>query len=163
MDAVLRALAIYVVLLLLFRLIGKRSMSQVTTFDFVILLIVGEATQQALLGEDFSVTHAAIVIAALLGLDRASDYFSWRFPRFRQTTDGVPIILVADGKPLLKALRSEHLTIEDVTTTAREAHGLERLDQIKWAVLETSGGISIVPWSVADEPGRPLPDDTPKR
>lgn len=163
MDAVLRALAMYLVLLLLFRMNGKRSMSQVTTFDFVILLIVGESTQQALLGEDFSITHAAVVIATLLGLERLSDYLGWRFPRFRRSTSGTPVILVADGKPLMRTLRAEHLTIEDVTTTARETHGLERLDQIKWAVLEPSGGISVVPWSVADEPGRPVPDDVPRR
>jgi uncharacterized membrane protein YcaP (DUF421 family) len=63
MDAVLRALAIYLVLMLLFRLVGKRSLAQITTFDFVLILVVGEATQQALLGEDFSITNAALVIA----------------------------------------------------------------------------------------------------
>ena len=151
MDAVLRSLAIYLILLVLFRMIGKRSLSQVTTFDFVILLVVGEATQQALLGEDFSVTHAAIVIGTLLGLERASDYLTWRSPRFRRATESIPVILVADGKPLGDALGKEHLTIEDVTTAARERHGLERLDQIKWAVLETSGGISIVPRATAEE------------
>jgi uncharacterized membrane protein YcaP (DUF421 family) len=67
----LRAFALYLILLILLRLTGKRSLSQVTTFDFVILLIVGEASQQALLGEDFSIIHAALVIATLLLLDRA--------------------------------------------------------------------------------------------
>ena len=147
MDAVLRALAIYVFLLVLFRLMGKRSMSQVTTFDFLILLVFSEATQQAILGEDFSITHSALVIATLLVLDRGSDYLSWRFPRFRRATESVPVLLVENGRPLEDVLRREHLSVHDVMTAARELQGLERIDQVKWAVLETSGGISVVPWS----------------
>lgn len=145
MDAVLRAAAIYVVLLLLFRMTGKRTLSQVTTFDFVILLIVGEATQQALLGEDFSIVQAALVIATLLGLDRLSDYLGWRLPTFRRATESVPLILVQDGELLREVMAKEHLGEDDILSAARESQGLERLDQIKWAVLETSGGISIVP------------------
>ena len=150
MDAVLRAVAIYAVLLLLFRLTGKRALSQVTTFDFVILLIVGEATQQALLGEDFSLTHAAVVIATLLVLDRAADYLSWKWGWFRRTTESIPVVLVDNGTPLTDVLARCHLTEDDVMTAGRELHGLERLSQIKWAVLESSGGISVVPKHVAD-------------
>lgn len=145
MDAVLRGLAIYLLLLVLFRITGKRALSQITTFDFVVLLIVGEATQQALLGEDFSVLNAALVIATLLGLDRASDYLSWRMPIFQRVTEGVPVVLVSDGRPLDDVIAKEHLTTDDILSSARQTQGLERLDQIKWAVLETSGGISIVP------------------
>lgn len=146
MDAVLRGTLVYVVLLLLFRLTGKRALSQVTTFDFVILLIVGEATQQALLGEDFSLMQASLVIATLLLLDRGSDYLSFRSPRFRRMTESVPVVLVADGRPLEEVLARCHLRVDDVMTAAREAHGLERMDQVKWAVLECSGGISVVPY-----------------
>lgn len=145
MDSVLRAVAVYGVLLLLLRLMGKRSLGQVTTFDFVIILIIGETTQQAILGEDFSITHASLVIASLLVLDRGSDYLSWRFPRFRRITDSVPLVLVEDGRLLEDVLAKEHLSREDVLAAARETQGLERLDQIRWAVLETSGGISVVP------------------
>ncbi|WP_125776869.1 DUF421 domain-containing protein [Antribacter gilvus] len=151
MDAVLRAVAIYLVLLLLFRLVGKRALSQVTTFDFVILLIVGEATQQALLGEDFSITHAALVVGTLLLLERGADYLTWRFPRLQRVAESVPLVIVEDGRVLHEVLRKEHLSEEDIIGAAREAHGLERLDQIKWAVLETSGGISVVPKSQAPE------------
>ncbi|MPV36984.1 DUF421 domain-containing protein [Georgenia subflava] len=145
MDSVLRAVAIYGILLLLFRLLGKRSLSQVTTFDFVILLIVGEATQQAILGEDFSLTHAALVVTTLLLLERAADYLGWRSLRFRRVTESVPLVVVEDGKVLKDVLAKEHLTEDDVMTAARESQGLERMDQIKWAVLESSGGISVVP------------------
>lgn len=145
MDAVLRAVAIYLVLLVIFRLTGKRSMAQVTTFDFIILLIVGEATQQALLGEDFSVTQAALVIATLILLERLFDYFSWRLPRFKRITEGLPVVVVENGRALEGVMSKEQITTDDVLSAARESQGLERMDQIKWAVLETSGGISIVP------------------
>ncbi|GAA4697671.1 Protein of unknown function (DUF421) [Promicromonospora umidemergens] len=147
MDAVLRAVAIYVVLLVIFRLTGKRSMAQVTTFDFIILLIVGEATQQALLGEDFSITQAALVIATLVLLERLFDYASWRLPRFKRVAEGLPVIVVENGRPLQEAMTKEQITTDDVLSAARASQGLERMDQIKWAVLEASGGISIVPKS----------------
>lgn len=149
MDAVLRAVAIYLVLLLLFRMVGKRSLSQITTFDFVLLLVVGEATQQALLGEDFSVIHAALVIATLMGIERVSDYLSWRFPLFRRATESLPVVLVADGEMLVDVMAKEHVDADEILEAARKTQGLERLDQIKWAVQETSGGISIVPKSDA--------------
>jgi uncharacterized membrane protein YcaP (DUF421 family) len=144
-DDVLRAVALYVVLILLFRMSGKRTLGQVTTFDFVLLLVVGEATQQALLGEDFSIVHAAVVITTLIGLDRASDYFSWRFGPFKRVTESVPLVLLADGELLRDVMAKEHLSEDDILSAARSIRGLERLDQIKYAVMETSGGISIVP------------------
>ncbi|MFP5334868.1 MAG: DUF421 domain-containing protein [Actinomycetes bacterium] len=145
MDAVLRGVAVYLVLLLLFRLTGKRALSQLTTFDFVILLVVGEASQQALLGEDFSIVQAALVIATMLLLDRGSDYLSFRFPTFKRVTQSVPVVIVHDGRLLTEVMAKHHLTEDDVVDAAREKYGLERLDQVKWAVLETSGGISVVP------------------
>jgi uncharacterized membrane protein YcaP (DUF421 family) len=144
-DAVVRGLAIYFVLLLLFRLVGKRALAQITTFDFVLLLIISEATQQALLGEDFSVINAALVIATLIGTDRLFDYVSWRFPLFQRITDSTPVILVDDGRVLDDVLAKEHVSKDQILESARKTQGLERMDQIKWAIQETSGGISIVP------------------
>ncbi|HJR38134.1 MAG TPA: YetF domain-containing protein [Nocardioidaceae bacterium] len=145
MDAVLRALAMWVVLMLLFRLTGKRSLSQATTFDFILLLVVGEATQQALLGEDFSMTMAAIVITTLIVLDRLADYLGYRFPRLDKLMESVAVILVDDGKVLKDRMAKAHINEEEILTSARQAHGLESMDQVKYAVLEKSGGITIVP------------------
>lgn len=145
MDAVIRAVAIYVVLLVIIRLTGKRSLAQVTVVDFIILLIIGEAAQQALLGEDFSITQATLVIATLVLLERGSDYLARRSRWFKRVTQSVPVVIVADGEPVEEAMKREHLSVEDILTAAREKQGLERMDQIKWAVLETTGGISIVP------------------
>lgn len=120
MDAVLHSAAIYLVLLLLFRMTGKRTLGQVTTFDFMILLIVGEATKQALLGENFSIVQASLVIASLLGLDRLFDFLGWRLPSFGRATESVPLILVQNGELLPNVLAKEHLGEDDILTAAAE-------------------------------------------
>ncbi len=145
MDAMLRAAGIYLFLLILFRIAGRRSLADMTAFDFVLLLIIGEATQQALLGDDFSITNALIVIATLIGLEMVFDALAIRSKLFDKLTSGVPMIIVENGKPLEQRMRKARITVEDVMQRARETRGIERLDQIKFAVLEASGGVSIIP------------------
>jgi uncharacterized membrane protein YcaP (DUF421 family) len=145
MDSVLRAVAIYGFLLLIFRITGKRSLAQITTFDFVLLLIIGEATQQALLGDDFSIVNAYVVIATLMALELGLSLIKRWWPALDRALESMPLIIVQDGKLLADRIARERVDLDDVLAAAREDHGLERLDQIKFAVLERSGGISIVP------------------
>ncbi|WP_219414763.1 DUF421 domain-containing protein [Pseudonocardia nigra] len=145
MDAVLRAALVYVALLVIFRVTGKRTMSQVTTFDLVLLLIVSEATQQALLGEDFSVTMGVLVIITLVGLDRFADYLGWRFPRVGRVLDGTPVVLIERGRALEDRLRQHHIAMDEVLQQARSSQGVRRADEIDYAILERSGSISIIP------------------
>lgn len=147
MDAILRAAIVYLALLVIFRVIGKRTMAQVTTFDLVLLLIVAEATQQALLGEDFSITMAVLVIITLVGLDRFADYLGWRLPRLGRVIDGTPVVLIERGRPLQDRLREHHISMDEVLQQARSSQGLRRADEIEYAVLERSGHISIIPKS----------------
>jgi uncharacterized membrane protein YcaP (DUF421 family) len=144
-DAVLRAAAVYLVLLLLLRLSGKRTLAQITVFDFILLLIISEATQQALLGNDFSITQAALVILTLVVLDGASDYLTFRSPRVDRLVNGSPLVLVEQGRLLHDRMDRMRLTPDDVLDQARQTQGLERLDQIEYAVLERDGTISVVP------------------
>lgn len=145
METVLRALGIYLFLLLVFRMAGKRSLAQITTFDFVLLLIIGEATQQALIGNDFSLTTAWLLITTLVGADIAISLFKQRFPRVERLIDGTPLVIVEDGKLLYDRMKKSRIDEEDIMSAARHLQGLERLDQIKYAVLERSGGITIIP------------------
>lgn len=145
MDAVLRAAVMYGVLLVLFRVSGKRSLAQATTFDFVLLLIVGEATQQALLGDDFSLTKALLVILTLLVLDLGMQLIQRSFPNLGKWIDDVPLVLVEDGKVLKRRMDKSRVSEAEIMEAARLHHGLERLDQVKFAVLERTGAISIVP------------------
>ena len=145
MDAVIRAGSIYFFLLLVFRLAGKRTLVEATPFDLVLLLIVSEATQQAMIGDDFSPTNAFIVIATLVALDIVLSEIKQRFPRAERIFDGTPILLVDRGQPLRERMRKARIDDEDILAAARKSAGLERMDQVKYAVLERDGGISIVP------------------
>lgn len=145
MEAVLRAAAVYGLLLLLFQIAGKRTLAQMTMFDFVLLLVIGEATQQALLRDDYSVTHAFIVIVTLLGLDIALTAWKHRHPRADKILDGLPLVIVEEGRPLRELMHKARVDEDDVLLAARTSQGLERMEQIKYAVLERSGGISVIP------------------
>jgi uncharacterized membrane protein YcaP (DUF421 family) len=144
-DAILRAAIVYVVLLVIFRVMGKRTLAQVTTFDLVVLLIVSEATQQALLGDDFSISMAVLVVLTLVGLERISDYVSWRFPRIGQVIAGTPVVLIDRGTPLEERMRRHHVRMDEILQEARTTQGVKNADEIEYAVLERSGAISIVP------------------
>lgn len=146
MDAVLRAIAVYLVLLLLFRVAGRRTLAEITTFDFVLLLIIGEATQQALLGEDFSVTNAIVVIATLLFVDVMFSLAKSRSKKMEKVLDGVPTIVVDNGRCLTELMNKARVDEDDVMEAARRLQGIERIDQIKYAVLEVNGGITIIPY-----------------
>lgn len=145
MDAILRGAAIYVFLLLIFRLAGKRALAQITTFDFILLLIISETTQQALVGQDYSLTGAALLIMTLIGLDLVFGLLKQRSNWFEKLTEGAPLIILEDGKPLKDRLKKMRVDESDILQAARESEGLERLDQIKYAVLECNGGITVVP------------------
>lgn len=145
MDAVLRAASVYFILLIIFRVSGRRDLSQITVFDFVLLLIIAETTQQALVGQDFSITNSALLIITLLGIDIGLALWKQRSRILDHLIDGMPVILVDDGQVLYDRMRKTQLDESDILTAARESQGLERMDQIKYAVLERSGGISIVP------------------
>ncbi len=145
MDSVLRAITIYVVLMILFRISGRRSISQITTFDFVLLLIISEATQNALIGNDYSMTNGFLVILTLVGLDILLSLWKRRSPTIEKLLDGVPLVVVENGQPLRDRMNKARIDENDVLTAARELQGLERMEQIKYAVLERNGGISIIP------------------
>jgi len=145
METVLHGVAIYVFLVLVFRLIGKRSLGDVTTFDFVLLLIIGESTQQALLGEDYSLTNAALMIVTLVGLDVGLSLVKQRFPRLERWLEDLPLVLVENGKPLRERLDKVRVGEDDILESARRLQGLERMEQIKYAVLERNGDITIIP------------------
>lgn len=145
MDSVLRAGAIYLFLLLLFRLAGKRTFAELTPFDFVLLLVIGEATQQGLLGEDFSVTNALLVVTTLVTLDLVMAYLKQRSSLADRLLEGRAVLLVDDGELLQERMRKAKVDKYDVMEAARNSHGLEDFSQVKYAVLERSGGISIIP------------------
>ncbi|RVP30406.1 DUF421 domain-containing protein [Sinorhizobium meliloti] len=145
MDSVVRGITIYFILLAALRFSGRRTVAQMTTFDFVLLLIIAETTQQALLGDDFSIVNATLLILTLFGVDIVLSYLKQWSPKIALFLDGTATVLIADGKVDERALKRARVNIEDILVAAREQQGLARLDQIKFAVLEADGGISIIP------------------
>ena len=119
METILRGLVIYLIVWLLMRITGKRSLAQVTIFDFVLLLMIGEATQQALLGNDFSVTNAFLAILTLIGIDIVVTRAGQRWPAFDKFTNDVPLVLIENGRPIDDRLEKSRVNEDDVLAQAR--------------------------------------------
>src|SRR5690606_6181492 len=126
------------------RISGQRSLGQVTTFDFVLLLIIAETTQQALLGDDYSLTSAFLLIVVLLSIDIALSLLKRHSPGIDRLLEGLPLVIVEDGKPLRERMTRARVDDEDILSAARTLQGLERMEDIKYAVLARNGGISII-------------------
>jgi len=144
METVLRAVGIYLILLIVFRIAGRRALLQMTSFDLILLLIISEATQQALLGDDFSVTGAALTIITLVFADIFFGYIKRKSNWIDYMLDGSPVILVENGKPAYQKLNRTGVTLDDIMISARTNQGISELDQIKFAILEKNGHISII-------------------
>jgi uncharacterized membrane protein YcaP (DUF421 family) len=145
MNPVIRGIAIYLVVLVVFRIMGKRSLAESTTFDFVLLLIISEVTQQALIGQDYSLTGSAILIVSLVTFDLIFSLVKEKSRMFGKIAEGASLLIVDDGKPLNDRMKKCKVEIEDILEAGRLQFGLEKLDQIKYAILEKDGAISIVP------------------
>ena len=133
----------------MFRIGGRRTLAEITTFDFILLLIIGDAAQQALIGDDYSITTAALVVVTLMLLDLMMGRLAISGDGMRRLIESAPVIVIDNGKPLTAVLRDEGVDLEEVMTAARELHGLQTLDDIKYAIVERHGGISIVPAQTA--------------
>jgi uncharacterized membrane protein YcaP (DUF421 family) len=145
MDAILRSAAVYLALLVIFRLAGRRPLSETTTFDLLLLLIISEAIQGVLVGDDYSFTQALLIVLTLVSLDVVLSWLKQRVPVVSRVVEGLPLVIVQNGEPLKDRMDRMKVGEDDVLQAARQRHGLERMEQIKYAVLERSGGISIIP------------------
>ena len=146
MNPVIRGVVIYLFLLLVFRIMGKRSLSETTMFDLLVLLIISEVTQQAMVDTDNSLTAAAILITTLLGMDLALSLLKKPFKLFEKIVEGTPLIVVDHGKPLKDRMSKCNIDEADVMQAARAHLGLEKMEEVKYAVLEKDGTISIIPF-----------------
>jgi uncharacterized membrane protein YcaP (DUF421 family) len=145
METVIKTAIVYVLLLVLMRLAGRRTLGKINTFDLVLVLIIGGATQRALLGQDYSVTNALLVVVTVIVMDVLFSLIERDSPAFSKLVNGTPLIVVQDGQPLVGRLRRARLTADEVLAAARRSHGIYRFEDIKFAILEASGDISIIP------------------
>jgi len=144
-DVILRAVLVYFFLLVLFRLAGRTTLAQITSFDLVWLLVVAEVTGPAMLGDDISLTGAFLASITLIGMGVLFTALTNRSEVLDRWVDDRPLVIIEDGWVIGDRLKKSRVDMDDVMEQARAAQGLERLDQIKYAVLESSGDISIIP------------------
>jgi uncharacterized membrane protein YcaP (DUF421 family) len=145
MDSVLRGAATYLFVWLIFRITGKRTLAEITTFDAVLLLIISETTQAALVDNDNSFTNSALLILSIIGLDVFFSCMKQRFPAIEKVMDGTPVLIVDRGELQCEAMERERVDEHDILHAARNLQGLGTLDEIEYAILEQTGEITIIP------------------
>ena len=143
MDLVLRATVIFAFVLLLTRVIGKRELGSLQPFDLILLIVLGDALQQGLTQDDYSLTGAILVVGTIAILQVFVSWLNYRFPRTRPILEGEPLIVVQDGKVIERNLKRERLTVEEINEEARKQQ-IAHLSDIRFAVLETGGQISFI-------------------
>jgi uncharacterized membrane protein YcaP (DUF421 family) len=157
METVLRVAITYVFILVALRLLGKREFGQLTPLELVSLMLIPELVSQSLVREDFSMTNGLVGISTLLVLVFLTSLATTHSTKAATVIESEPTVLVHGGRFLEHNLRQQRVAPDEVMSQLREA-GLERLDQVRWAILETDGRISIVP---TDGEGTPANQDAP--
>jgi len=142
-ELIVRSIVIYLVFFIGLRLFGKRELGQFTTFDLVLVLLVANALQPAITGPDNSLTGGVIIIVVLLLINRGVALLRSHWPWFDHLIEPPPTVVVRDGKYIKKAMQKEGLSDSDVEMAVRE-HGVSKIEDVKLAVLEEDGSISVV-------------------
>lgn len=143
MDIIIRASVIFIILFVLLRVLGKRQLGQMTPFEFVGLVVLGDFVQQAVTHNDFSITAAALAVATFAFWSLVFGWFAYRSKWGRRWFEGKPLVLVKDGDFLDEARAHDLIPREEVLSEMRLA-GIERLADVKWAILEPNGKVSFI-------------------
>jgi len=143
MDLVLRAIVVFAFVLLLTRVIGKRELGNMQPVDLILLIVLGDALQQGLTQDDYSLTGAILVVGTIAVLQVFVSWLSYRFPRARPILDGEPIIVLQDGEVIERNLKRERLTVEEIAEEARKQQ-IAHLQEVRFAILENDGTISFI-------------------
>jgi uncharacterized membrane protein YcaP (DUF421 family) len=146
MDLVFRTVAIFIFILFVTRVTGRRELNSLEPYDIIVLVVLGDLVQQGVTQSDNSITGAVIVISTIMVLSVFTGWIGFRYRKAREVIEGEPLIVVDDGQPVMRNLRRERITVEEVEAEAR-IQQLGSLDDVRWAVLETDGQISFVPKS----------------
>jgi uncharacterized membrane protein YcaP (DUF421 family) len=143
MDIVLRAIFLYAFVVFVMRVIGRRELSSMTPFDLVLLIVLGDAIQQGLTQDDYSVTGAVLAVATIATLQVFTSYMSFRSRRARNLLEGDPIVVVDHGQIVEKNLRRERMTEDEIAEEMRQQQ-IASLEEVEWAIVEANGSISFI-------------------
>lgn len=156
MEIIYRAVFMFVFLWVITRVVGRSTLGELSTFELLLYVTMGDLVQSAVTQQDYSITGGVLAVSVFALLTIGISFVNWRWPRARPVVQGMPIIVVADGEPAMPALRKERLSIDDLMIAARE-EGIARFSDIKIAVLEVNGRISFFTQSADDASGAPDP------
>jgi len=143
MDIVLRAIVVFCFLLVLTRIIGRRELSSLQPFDLILIIILGDAVQQGLTQDDYSLTGSFLAIGTIAVLQVLVSWIGFRFPGARPVLEGTPIVFVENGDVIERNAKRERLSVDEIREAAR-LQGIGQLSDVRWAVLETNGQISFI-------------------
>src|SRR6266536_223754 len=146
MDLVIRATVIFFFVFLLTRVVGRRELSSMEPFDLILLVVIGDLVQQGVTQSDYSVTGAVLVISTIAVLTVAMSFVNFRFRSLRGALEGDPVVLVENGEVIERNMRRERITVEELEAEGRQQQ-VASIAEMRWAVLETSGQISVIPTS----------------
>jgi uncharacterized membrane protein YcaP (DUF421 family) len=130
------------------RAVGRRELSTLQPFDLILLIVIGDLIQQGVTQNDFSVTGGMLAVGTVAAMTVLFSWLAFRFPRVQPVLEGDPVILVERGRAIDRNLRMNRITMEELAAQAR-LQQIAHLDDIDWAVLETSGNISFIPKSAS--------------
>ncbi len=142
MEIVFRALFIFGFLWFITRVTGRSTLGELSTFQLLLYVTMGDLVQQSVTQQDYSVTSAVLAVGVFALLTVAISWVNSRSRRLRPITHGIPVVIVADGEPIMAVMRSERVSFDDLMSAARQ-QGVERFADIRVAVLETNGRISF--------------------
>jgi uncharacterized membrane protein YcaP (DUF421 family) len=145
MESVIRGVIVYGFLLVVFRLVGKRTLAQSTNFELVLLLIISETTQQAMVDDDHSVTNGFLLILTLIGCTILLSVLKQRSRTLEKWLDDVPLVILENGRMHHDRMDKLRVDEQDILAAAREHQGLENLNEVKYAIVERDGQITIIP------------------
>lgn len=143
MDLAIRAVVLYVFIIFVMRMVGRRELSSLTAVDLVLLIVMGDAIQQGLTQDDYSVTGAVIVISTFAVLQVFTAYTGYRSKRMRKLLEGSPVVLIDDGRVLDGNLKRQRLTTDDVAEEMR-LQQIVSFDDVRWGILEANGRMSFI-------------------
>ena len=143
MDIVLRAAVLYFFIVFVMRVIGRRELSSMTPFDLILLIVLGDAIQQGLTQDDYSVTGAVLAVSTMATLQVFTSYLSFRSRRARKVLEGEPIVVIERGQLVEHNLKRERMTADEVAEEMRQQQ-IASLDEVRWCVLETDGRMSFI-------------------
>lgn len=143
MDLVIRASVLFLFIWIVMKGLGKRELAQLSPFELVVLVVIGDFVQQGVTGEDRSIVGAMLAVSTLAFWVLVTSYLSYRSQRLRTAIDGLPVVVIRDGVPVEEHLRLERIDLDDVAGEAR-SQGIADLADVRYGILEPGGHFSFV-------------------